>query len=226
MKPVRSVPLGRRSVTGRLARGKNGSSVAFESTLERDFFLILEFDPTVLDYWEQPVRIEYEARGRIRTYTPDVFVRHLRDAIPGINLRPWLCEVKPLAVLRAEKAALEPKFRAAEEFARKRGWEFRVFTEREIRGPYLENAKFLLPYRNAPPDTAHVRLLLELVLDVEETDPEELLRRVTSDKWERATVVPALWHLVATKRIGTDLTLPLTMRSRIWRMAWYPSLQT
>jgi len=49
---------------------------AFESSLERDFLLLLDFDPEVVLYEEQPVTINYhDDQGRRRRYTPDVLVR-------------------------------------------------------------------------------------------------------------------------------------------------------
>ncbi|MBK2025582.1 hypothetical protein AB9G23_00865 [Francisella philomiragia] len=35
-------------------------TVSFESTLERDFISLMEFNPVVLDITEQPVTIEYK----------------------------------------------------------------------------------------------------------------------------------------------------------------------
>jgi hypothetical protein len=53
---------------------------AFESSLERDFLLLLDFNPDVEFFEEQPVKIVYhDAKGRRRTYTPDVLVRYRTD---------------------------------------------------------------------------------------------------------------------------------------------------
>jgi hypothetical protein len=52
-----------------------------------------------------------------------------------------------------------PKFRAAQRYARQQGWRFRLVTERHMRTPYLENAKFLRPYRTLPMHEHHQRQL-------------------------------------------------------------------
>jgi hypothetical protein len=57
--PVRKIPKNYRGVTGLVASELNAKQTAFESTLERDFMLLVEFDPNVLSYEEQPVRIDY-----------------------------------------------------------------------------------------------------------------------------------------------------------------------
>jgi hypothetical protein len=55
---------------------------AFESSLERDFLLLLDFNPDVEFFEEQPVKIVYHgAKGRRRTYTPDVLVRYRTDSL-------------------------------------------------------------------------------------------------------------------------------------------------
>jgi len=41
---ARSIPKNYRNVTGRFASAKNQNLIGFESTLEKDFFLLLEFD--------------------------------------------------------------------------------------------------------------------------------------------------------------------------------------
>ena len=45
MTPVRKIRKGRRGNRGRLGAPKAGERAEFESTLERDFYLTLEFDP-------------------------------------------------------------------------------------------------------------------------------------------------------------------------------------
>src|SRR6266581_6966395 len=86
--PVRIIPKNYRSLTGLVSNTRTQSMTAFESSLERDFLLLLDFDPDVEFYEEQPVRIVYQDdHGRCRTYTPDVFVRYRTAA------KPLLCEV-------------------------------------------------------------------------------------------------------------------------------------
>src|SRR6266699_1506223 len=78
--PVRSVPKNYRSLTGLIPNTRTQSMTAFESSLERDFLLLLDFDPDVEFYEEQPVKITYhDESGRRRIYTPDVLVRYRID---------------------------------------------------------------------------------------------------------------------------------------------------
>jgi hypothetical protein len=190
--------------------------VASESSLERDFMLLLDFDRDVERYEEQPVQIEYQDReGRRRTYTPDVLVYYRQDIFPEKPNSPLLCEVKYRKDLFDDWPKIKPKIRAGRAYAREQGWRFQIFTEREIRTPYLKNVKFLRPYRRIIPDANSRDLLLETLRGLRETDPESVLSAIHQDPLKRAELLPTLWHLLTAGIIQADLTQPLTMCSPI-----------
>lgn len=214
--PVRKIPIGTRSLTGTMPGGAK-----FESALERDLMCILQFDINVSEFIEQPVSIPYiDDAGIQRTYTPDILIRHRDDILPAKNLPTILAEVKYRDDLRQNFKEYRPKFKAAFRFAKKKGWQFRIITDREIRTPYLDNAKFLFPY--IKPEQPHEFEVVQNVLvkmhEFRETDAETLLVSLCQDKWNQARLLPVIWHLIAIRRIGNDLTVPITMRSRIWEM--------
>lgn len=74
--PVRKIKKNYRSVTGYFASVKNGRNIAYESLLERDFFLLLEFDRLVSSYEEQPLRLSYRYGNKDLPYTPDALVQY------------------------------------------------------------------------------------------------------------------------------------------------------
>jgi len=214
--PVRKIPTNRRSMTGLIASRKNDRMTGFESSLERDFLLLLDFDRSVARYEEQPVRIEYaDAAGRRRTYTPDVLVYYHDDPAVSVDTRPLLCEVKYRDDLFTNWKEYKPKFRAGRAHARGRGWRFKIVTEREVRTPYLDNAKFLRPYRGIEADEDDTRLLLDTLRGMGEADPEGVLAAIHHDRTRRAELLPTLWRLLADGHITADLSQPLTMRTRI-----------
>jgi TnsA endonuclease N terminal/TnsA endonuclease C terminal len=215
--PVRRVSKNSRSLTGLVPNTRTSSMTAFESSLERDFLLLLDFDPDVEFYEEQPVHIVYyDDTGRRRTYTPDVFVRYRPASSPTTSTKPLLCEVKYREDLRQHWTVYRPKFRAAQRYARQQGWRFRLVTERHVRTPYLENVKFLRPYRTLPVNDHHQSQLLDTLLGLREAAPATLLAAVSQDRWHQAQLLSTLWQLVATQQVHTDLGQPLTMRSRLW----------
>jgi hypothetical protein len=67
--PVRKIPRSHRRVTGLVASTKNRRMAGFESSLERDLILLLEFDLNVENYEEQPCQIEFhDKEGYRHTY--------------------------------------------------------------------------------------------------------------------------------------------------------------
>lgn len=215
--PIRIVPKNYRNLTGLLPNSRTQSMTAFESSLERDFFLLVDFDPDVEWYEEQPVKITYpDVRGRRRAYTPDVLIRYRIDPLQAKPTPPLLCEIKYRDDLRQHWTEYRPKFRAAQRYARQQGWRFRLITERQVRTPYLENVKFLGSYRMRPVNDSHQAQLLRILSALKETDPVNLLALISPDRWRQAQLLPTLWQLVASRQVGADLEQPLTMHSRIW----------
>ncbi|QID19359.1 heteromeric transposase endonuclease subunit TnsA [Nitrogeniibacter mangrovi] len=207
--PARKIGTNRRSMTGQTAVG--GFSVAHESSLERDFLILLDFDRNFVEIRGQPVRIGYkDAAGRDRHYTPDVYVEYT-------NGEKVLYEVKYRENLKSDWIALKPRFKAAIRFARANEMRFALVTEVEIRGSaYLANAKFLRPYRAQMANVAMEEHLLETLDLLGDATPDLLLKAAFSSKENRIRAVGPLWRLVCTKLIGADLTEPLTMATSIW----------
>ena len=164
---VRKIQPNFRSITG----FHGASEQEFESSLEEDLMILLQFDAEV-DYFEsQPLVISYlDIAGRTHTYTPDVLVYYK----PSTEKPPLLCEVKYRTDYREKLAELRPKFKAAFRFAKLNHMRFRVMTDREIRTTYLSNAKLLLRYRDIKVDPDHIGLLLDALNLKPETKPTKL----------------------------------------------------
>lgn len=217
--PVRTIPKTSRSLTGKVIDFRSHRAVSFESALERDFYVLLDFDPAVAHFEEQPVTIAYqEPIGVRRTYTPDVLVHYRPEWIHPRHPRSVLYEVKYRDDLRAHWPDYRSKFKAARRYARTQGWVFRLITEREIRTPYLKNATFLRQYQKREFDGGDRRRILDLLAKRGETSPETLLASSSADRWERARLLSVLWALIASGEVGADLTVPLTMNSGIWSL--------
>jgi hypothetical protein len=205
---VRKIGINCRSMTGR--DGYSGQQ--FESTLERDLLDLLAFDLSVERYETQPVRLYYDAgNGQTLPYTPDALIIYRPDA----HLYNLLVEVKFREEYRARFSELKRRFRAAQQHAREQGWRFCVLTEREIRTPYLDNARFLRPYREHASDPDREHRLLERVRSLKETTPTELLQVFEADALERARYLAVLWKLVSEFRIRANLAEKITMRSQL-----------
>lgn len=213
--PVRKIRKNYRNVTGISAATKAVGEAQFESTLERDFLRLLEFSPDVASFEVQPVTLNWvDDAGTKRSYTPDTWVT-FHDAS---GLKPWLCEIKYRSDLKKHWSELRPKFRQAIHYARQQGWRFRLMTEVEIRGPALDAAKFLLPFRRRTIPADQSAYILTLVEVLKATTPDDLLRHISSDPSIQAEWLPVIWHLIAQFQIGADLQSPLLMSSHLWSL--------
>lgn len=214
--PVRKIPKNYRNVTGIAAYSKADGPAMYESTLERDFITLLEFDPAISSFEVQPWRIDWEdGTGKPRSYTPDMLVYYKAS-----GCRPMLCEVKYADELRTNWKEFKPKFKAAVSFAKRQGWRFKLITEKHIRTPKLANAKFLVPFvRRGALANSDTEILLTWLNSLKQTTPDLLLAAISEDPWQRAALIPSLWYLIGTGKIATDLDSKLTMSSRIWSIA-------
>lgn len=175
---------------GRFPSLKAGRSIHWESQLERDFVYLLEFDPAVLDYREQPETIRLTVDGKQRRYTPDFLVRTSSLMV--------VYEVKP-----ADKAAhpdMVALFAAAAEHYAGRGMRHQVVTEADIRiQPYLDNVALLLRYRSHPVDPD----IEAMVLDRLAFEPAPLGELITA-LGPHADMAEVL-ALLANHRLAADL---------------------
>src|SRR5215213_6798357 len=133
-----------------------GIIVMWESKLERDFLYLLEFDPDVLSYTGQPVRILYNFAGKIRRYTPDFLVlrKHKKQII----------EVKPRD--KVSEGNNEQRFRIISQVCNASGYEFKIITDANIRvQPRLNNIRLLWKYARTPFSPQHQICCKELLGD-------------------------------------------------------------
>lgn len=197
--PVRKIPKNYRNLTGKIASDKAIGGAFFESTLERDFYSLLDFRQDVKDYEVQPARIPWvDAEGKERFYTPDVFVTHKFS--PKARVVKILYEVKYRSDLREHWIELRPKFKAALAFCRKYGFRFKIITEKEIRTPLLENAKFLLTYRRLHRgqyrEASEIDFLVLKMRELKVSTPKGLLEASFKNKMNQAKLIPVMWYLI------------------------------
>ena len=206
--PVRKIPMSYSSVTGRYVL-PDGSTVGFESTVERDFITLMVFDLAFVTMEEQPLRIFFtDEFGKRRRYTPDYLVTRA-------GRRPLLAEVKLVEKMTPE---MEVWFDAGRAYSRDHGWDYGIWTDVDMRTPFLNNAKFLVPYRRRRTDPGiEARLLRELERR-EQISISDLLAAAFAKPDQRLKGIPILWRLIANGRVGVDLHKELVMASDIWHL--------
>lgn len=205
--PVRKIPKNYLGVTGGFASAKNSQMLGFESLLEKEYMLLLEFDENVESFEEQPVNIPVP--GVTRGYTPDVLVRYRTTSVSGENRKPLLTDIKHTSDLQKNADKYRKKFAAAEQYSFERNWDFRVTTQNEIRTPRLVNIKFLREYRNVVlAEQDCVELIQKMTASGGSTSSQMLLNQLAACDEDRLRWLPVIWHLVLTRRLVVDLDTP------------------
>lgn len=212
--PIRKIPKNYSNVTGIAAHSKAEGQAMFESTLERDFLMLLEFDNNVERFEVQPIRLEWENDlGKFRSYTPDVLAYYKQS-----KHKPTLYEVKYREDINKNWSKLKPKFKAAIRFCKENNWKFKLITEVEIKTTYLESVKFLLPFtRQGASSEDDMMILDDKIIQLGTTTPKELVSSIYSDEWNQARLLPTLWYLIGSRQIQVDLNSKITMSSKIWK---------
>jgi hypothetical protein len=190
VQPVRNFPsyLGQRSFSGWYFAACMNRHVGFESWLERDQLMMLDFSPGVRSFSAQPFWLLWSSEGKARKHAPDFFVR--LDDGTGV-----VVDVRADDRIAAEDAdAFETTAVACESV----GWRYRRVG---VLDPVLAaNVRWLAGYR-------HPRCLREeyraRLLDVF-AEPTPVLAGVRA-VGDRIAVLPTLFHLLWTGMLVTDL---------------------
>jgi TnsA endonuclease N terminal len=197
--PIRRVNNGRTNVIGRFPSSKTGRAVQYESMLEFAYVVWREWDPEVLEFYDQPLQIPLVGGGspasRPRWHVPDfLVVRPDRIALE---------EVKPKARLQ-QNPHLQNRSEQARAWAEARGLAYVVVTEDYLPAPpILGNLMFLATFRVPPTSLVQYEPeLLERVAETPGLTVTELVRAVSTDPH---AVLPCVWHLLFTHRLATDL---------------------
>lgn len=212
-KKSRNIPLKEFSLSGTITSTKNNSPIEYESSLERDFICLLEFDKEVVKYCEQPINLKKDNIF----YTPDFYIEYLDG-------KKEIVEVKYSDDLLVNYDKYRKKFDIAKDYCDENNIFFKILSEADIRNEYLENAKFLLRFKGnfclkfsvTLDHQADILLLKANLKKLRTSSPKLLLDNSTSCFSKRAELTHILWMLVSLGEIKTDLNVKLNMNSKIW----------
>ncbi len=223
-KRVREITLKSSSLTGVLRSKLNSDLIQFESSLERDFIYLLEFNKNVKFYLEQPIEIDYfDNKGKKRKYVPDFMIEYYDKKVQ-------LVEIKYQSTLDSEIEKLQPKFTAAINFCKRNDYNFRVITEEYIRGEksvQLDNFKFLHRYKNYfsninKEETAfisHNRDVTYLYLRLKKIGKctvMQLVNECARDVEKKAELIFLVWFLVSNNYFKVDFSKKMNLNTEVW----------
>ncbi len=206
---VRKIKKSYISCTGYFASFKNKTQIAFESTLERDFYTILEFDCNVIRYEEQPIQINYEyTDGNNRRYTPDTLVTY----VDGTQI---LFEVKYANELE-NNLELQQKIQILQKHIKEKyNLDFQVFTDKNIGKQYLDNLKFLYKFAFIPESKEKTAAIKKILYDRESIEIKEVLMNLHDNQNIQLEYLPYIWNYVFQNIKIVDLNQRLTMKTII-----------
>lgn len=178
------------SCTGYFASYKNKIQIAFESVLERDFYMLLEFDENVISYAEQPITINYEYKdGSKRRYTPDCLVTY-KDGTERYYEVKYINEIRKDSELREKLDFLKSYF------YNEHTLKFDIFTDEEIGKIYLDNLKFLYKFAFIPQDNERIIKINKILNEVDKISVKELLNVLSDNQMEQMKWLPYVWRYV------------------------------
>jgi hypothetical protein len=190
---------GQRSFPGLWWSSTTSEHVGYESWLERDQVMALDFDPDVIGLSSQPLRLLWKQDGKDRSHTPDYFAR-LRDGTGVVIDVRDDDRIEP----RDEEA-----FAATARACGSVGWEFRRVGA--IDAARAANLRWLAGYRHPrcmdPAPAGRLRQAFR--------EPLPLLdgARLAGDP---IAVLPVLYHLLWKHELSADLdSAPLSASSAV-----------
>jgi hypothetical protein len=163
--------------------------VGFESWLERDHLMVLDFDPKVVGVAAQPFWLRWHDGVRERRHAPDFFVRLADGTGMVVDVR---------ADERIEPSDREA-FEATERACDQAGWRFRRLGG--LDAVVGSNVRWLSRYRH--PRCEGRPEMTERLLDVF-AQPTPLFDGAEA-VGDRIAVLPALFHLMWLGRLAADL---------------------
>lgn len=203
--PVRDFPSyrGQRHFPGLYWSATTGGHVGFESWLERDHAMLLDFDPQVVGFTSQPFWLRWRdcPPDRMRSHAPDFFAR----AADGSGL---VVDCRPADRVDERSAA---SFAAMRRACEQVGWSYRLVGY--LDGVRVANLRWLAGYRH--PRYGGPAGLAEAVVAAFAV-PAPLTGQAAT-VGDPIAVLSVLFHLLWRGRLTADLSAPLSDRTLVRR---------
>jgi hypothetical protein len=184
---------GQRSFAGWWWSSTTGRHVGYESWLERDHLMLLDFDPGVVAVASQPWWVFWtNERGQVRSHVPDYFARRVdADAL--------VLDCRPAGRITPKDAA---RFDATRRACEQVGWRYHVVGASD---PIVTaNVRWLSGYRHPRHELADVAAALRHAFG-EKTG----LMAGAESAGDPIAVLPVLFHLLWRHELEADLSVPL-----------------
>jgi hypothetical protein len=184
---------GQHHLSGLWWSATTGGHVGFESWLERDHVMLLDFDPAVTGIASQPFWLRWvDEAGTPVAHAPDFFARRSDGSAVVVDCRP--------AERRGARDAA--KFEATGQACARVGWEYRLVGAAEK--IVTANVRWLAGYRHP---RHHQRRPADALRQVFAA-PAPLMPGAEA-AGDPVAVLPVLFHLLWRHELTADLSVPL-----------------
>jgi hypothetical protein len=195
---------GRTFYSGWYWSATTGSLVAYESLLEQARILLADFNTDVCGIAAQPFQLREEFGAAVRRHVPDLLLSHRDGRVTVVDVKPARRLVDP---------TVRAVFDWTAELAALRGWGFEAWSGADP--VLLANIRFLAGYRRA--FTINPNLCAALLDLVDRRVSVGAVERAARTLGEPYQVRPALLHLLWSRQLASDLSIPLSAASPVWR---------
>jgi hypothetical protein len=184
---------GQQHLSGLWWAAATGEHVGFESWLERDHVMLLDFDPAVTGIASQPFWLRWQDQsGMWVSHVPDFFARRADGSAVVIDCRP----------VERRGPRDVAKFAATGQACARVGWEYRlVGAADEV---VTANVRWLAGYRHPRYHQPGVAGMLRQVFAV----PAALMAGAAA-AGDPIAVLPVLFHLLWCHELSADLSVAL-----------------
>lgn len=188
---------GQRHLSGRWWCATTNGHVGFESWLERDHVMMLDFDSAVVAIAAQPFWLSWsDASGSTVRHAPDYFARRADGSAVVVDCRP----------IERRRDRDRAKFEATRRICARLGWEYRLVSSVE---PILVgNMRWLAGYRHPRYDHPVVAGLLVEIF----ATPLGLMDGAAR-VGDPIAVLPVLFNLLWSQTLAADLKRPMSEMS-------------
>lgn len=184
---------GQRNFPGLWWSATAGGHIGYESWLERDHVMLLDFDPAVVGTSSQPFWLFWSSQaGKPISHAPDYFARRGDGSAIVVDCRP----------AESRRARDWVKFEATRAACDQVGWEFRLLGAPDpVR---VRNVRWLAAYRHQrhrlEPAASHLLAAF--------AEPAALMDGALA-VGEPVVVLPVLFHLLWVHELTVDVSVPL-----------------